>query len=215
VGAFFIGAGAGAGCSCGRASLAWKNRDEESFLEAASDGAWLYMESDGLGVGVTWLVLGPGVLRGRPTADELLFPTALCPLKPAVCSLVWWSAVDPGRELLGVAEGVTLGVDEALSTPTLDFLVEERGVTLLLRNGLTGVTSLYEDAAAALGVVPLLVRVVRVLEELTVEEAVGATASRGVKGVFAAVRVLASVGFSGRGLFRSVRSMGILQCVRL
>jgi hypothetical protein len=122
--------------------------------------------------------------------------------------------VDPGRELLGVAEGVTLGVDEALSTPTRDFLEEERGVTLLLRKALTGVTSLCE-AAGALGVVPLLVRVVRVLDELTVEEAVGATASRGVKGVFAAVRLLASVGFSGRELIRSVRSIGILQCVRL
>lgn len=168
------------------------------------------MESDGLGVGVTWLLLGPGILRGRPpTADDPLFPTALCPLNPPVCSLVWWSIVDPGRELLGVAEGVPLGVDEALSTPTLDFREEERGVILLLRKGLMGVTSLCEGAAA-LGVVPLLVRAVRVLEELTVEEAVGATASLGVKGVFAAVRVLASVGFSGRGLFRSVRSMGIL-----
>lgn len=44
-----------------------------------------------------------------------------------------------------------------------------------------------------------------------VEEADDATASRGVKGVFAgAVRLLASVGFSGRELFRSGRSMGIL-----
>ena len=59
---------------------------------------------------------------------------------------------------------------------------------------------------------PVLVRAVRVLEELTVDEADEATASLGVKGVFAgAGRVLASVGFSGRGLLRSVRSMGILQ----
>lgn len=58
----------------------------------------------------------------------------------------------------------------------------------------------------------MLVRAVRVLEELTVDEADEATASLGVKGVFAgAGRVLASVGFSGRGLLRSVRSMGILQ----
>jgi hypothetical protein len=112
-----------------------------------------------------------------------------------------------------VAEGVPLGVDEALSTPTRDFLVDERGVMLLLRNGLTGVT-LSWAAVATLGVLPTLLRAVRLLEELTVEEAVGATASRGVKGVFA-VRLLASVGFSGRGLFRSGRSMGILQCVRL
>ena len=118
--------------------------------------------------------------------------------------------MEPGRELLGVAEGVALGVDEALSTPTRDFLEEERGVTLLLRNALTGVTSLCDEATDLAGVAPLLVRVVRVLDELTVEEAVGATASRGVKGVFAAVRLLASVGFNGRGLFRSVRSMGIL-----
>lgn len=118
--------------------------------------------------------------------------------------------MDPGRELLGVAEGVPLGVDDVLSTPTRDFLEEERGVTLLLRKAFTGVTSLCEEAAGLAGVVPLLVRVVRVLDELTVEEAVGATASRGVKGVFAAVRLLASVGFNGRELFRSVRSMGIL-----
>lgn len=103
-----------------------------------------------------------------------------------------------------------LGVDDVLSTPTRDFLEEERGVTLLLRKAFTGVTSLCEEAGGLAGVVPLLVRVVRVLDELTVEEAVDATASRGVKGVFAAVRLLASVGFNGRGLFRSVRSMGIL-----
>ena len=87
---------------------------------------------------------------------------------------------------------------------------------LLLRKALTGVTFSWA-AAAARGVLPTLLRAVRVLWELAVEEdgAGGATASRGVKGVFAAVRWLASVGFSGRGLFRSGRSMGILQCVRL
>ena len=55
-------------------------------------------------------------------------------------------------------------------------------------------------------------RVVRELWELTVDEADEATASRGAKGVFAgAGRLLASVGFRGRGLLRSGRSMGILQ----
>jgi hypothetical protein len=85
---------------------------------------------------------------------------------------------------------------------------------LLLRKGLTGVTFSWAVVAAR-GVLPMLLRAVRVLWELTVEEAVGATASRGVKGVVFAVRLLASVGFSGRGLFRSGRSMGILQGVRL
>jgi hypothetical protein len=42
-----------------------------------------------------------------------------------------------GREVVGVL----LGVDVVLSTPTRDFLDEERGVMLLLRNGFTGVTS--------------------------------------------------------------------------
>jgi hypothetical protein len=109
---------------------------------------------------------------------------------------------------------VPLGVDDALSTPTRDFLADERGVMLLLRKGLTGVTFSWAVVAAR-GVLPMLLRAVRVLWELTVEEAVGATASRGVKGVVFAVRLLASVGFSGRGLFRSGRSMGILQGVRL
>lgn len=121
--------------------------------------------------------------------------------------------VEVGRELLGVAEGVTLGVDDALSPPTRDLRDDERGVILVLRKAFTGVTLSCEATVGALGVVPLLLRAVRVLVELTVDEAVGATASRGVKGVVFAVRLLASVGFSGRGLFRSGRSMGILQCV--
>jgi hypothetical protein len=45
--------------------------------------------------------------------------------------------MDVGRELLGVAPGVPLGVDDALSTRP--FLVLDRGVTLLLKNALTGV----------------------------------------------------------------------------
>lgn len=47
--------------------------------------------------------------------------------------------VDEGRVLLGVPEGVVVGVDCVLPTPTRDFLDEERGVMLLLRNDLTGV----------------------------------------------------------------------------
>ena len=153
------------------------------------------------------------MLRGRPPTWELLFPIAPCPLYATPCSRCEKSTVELGRELLGVADGVPLGVDDALSTPTRDFLDDERGVILLLRKALTGVTFSWA-AAAALGVLPTLLRAVRVLWELTVEEAVGATASRGVKGVFA-VRLLASVGFSGRGLFRSGRSMGILHYLRL
>lgn len=126
---------------------------------------------------------------------------------------MWKSIVEVGRELLGVAEGVTLGVDVALSPPTRDLRDDERGVMLLLRKAFTGVTLSTLATVGALGVVPLLLRAVRVLVELTVDEAVGATASRGVKAVVFAVRLLASVGFSGRGLFRSGRSMGILQCV--
>jgi hypothetical protein len=158
-----------------------------------------------LGAGVAWLV-GPGVLRGRAAPPPLL-PTALCPLP-------WWSrcgksTVELGRELLGVA----LGVEAALSGPR-DFRDEERGVRAeVVRKGLPG-ARLSADAGAAFEreEVPVLVRAVRELEELRVDEADEATASRGVKGVFAgAGRVLASVGFSGRGLLRSVRSMGILQ----
>jgi hypothetical protein len=109
-----------------------------------------------------------------------------------------------------------LGVEDALSPPpTRDFLAEERGVMLVFRKDLAGVV-LSGALGATLGAAPpLLVRAVRVLEELTVDEAVGATARRGVKGVvvFAAVRLVASVGFSGRGLLRSGRSMGILRSV--
>lgn len=119
--------------------------------------------------------------------------------------------VEAGRELLGVAVGVPLGVDEALSTPTRDFLEDERGVMLLLRKGLTGVAS-SRAVLLTLAVLPLLVRAVRLLCELFAEAVVGATASRGVRGVFA-VRLLASVGFSGLGLLGWGRSIGILHGV--
>ena len=64
---------------------------------------------------------------------------------------------------MGVAEGVALGVEDALSTPTRDFLVEERGVTLVLRKALTGVTLSLEAVAPGRGVAPVLLRAVRVL----------------------------------------------------
>jgi hypothetical protein len=108
-----------------------------------------------------------------------------------------------------VAVGVLVG--DMLSKPTLDFLEDERGVTLLFSNTLAGVT-FSGPVALGLGVVPLLLRVVRVLCELLVGVAEGAAASRGVMGVFA-VRLLASVGFSGRGVFWLGRSIGILLCV--
>jgi hypothetical protein len=75
--------------------------------------------------------------------------------------------------------------------------------------------------AASLGASPGAVRAVRLIcDELEegvagVDEARG-TARRGVTGVvfpFAAVRLLASVGFRGRGWFGVLRSMGILQVV--
>lgn len=104
--------------------------------------------------------------------------------------------------------GVSLGVDEPLSTPTRDFLEDERGVMLLFRNALTGVT-FSGGAALGLGVLPLLVRATRGGCELPVVAAAGVAARRGVRGVFA-VRLLASVGFSGRVVFGLERSMGIL-----
>lgn len=128
---------------------------------------------------------------------------------------------DVGREALGVTLGESLG--ELTSTPARDFLEDERGVMLLLRKALTGVT-LSCVATGARGVVPLLVRRARelvlmvlpvVLWEVAVAVAVavlGVAARRGVKGVFA-VRLLASEGFSGgRGWFWLGRSMGILSC---
>lgn len=118
--------------------------------------------------------------------------------------------MDEGRELIGVVAGETLGVDELLLTPTRDFRVVVRGVTLVLRRDLA-VSSL--TGAASLGVSPLALRRVRLDCEELLEGVEGARARRGVMGVFpfAAVRLLASVGFRGRELFGVVRSMGILQ----
>jgi hypothetical protein len=110
--------------------------------------------------------------------------------------------VEFGREEVGVLMGVPLGEDNVLSTPTRDFLDEERGVILLLRNAFTGVTSSC-TVLLTLGVVALLVRTGR-LDCETLADTV--EASRGVRGVFA-VRLLASFGLR---LFWGLRSMGIL-----
>lgn len=88
------------------------------------------------------------------------------------------------------------------SVPTRDFLEEERGVMLLFKNGFTGVT-LSWVATVARETVPLPLRraweavLVLVVLAVAIEVVVvGTAARRGVKGVFA-VRLLASVGFSG------------------
>jgi hypothetical protein len=113
--------------------------------------------------------------------------------------------VEVGREETGVPDGVSFGVNGGLSKPTRDFLEDERGVTLLLRKALTGVTFSC-TAMVTRGVTPLLLRTVRLPCEVLAADAEGATASRGVRGVFA-VRLLASFGFRLFGVFRS---MGIL-----
>lgn len=115
--------------------------------------------------------------------------------------------VEAGREVVGVLMGVPLGVDDALSTPTRDFLEDERGVILLLRNAFTGVTS-STTTELTRGVVALLVRTFRVDWVLVVPGVAveGAEARRGVNGVFA-VRLLASLGLR---LFWGLRSTGIL-----
>jgi hypothetical protein len=113
--------------------------------------------------------------------------------------------VEVGRELDGVADGVEVGVELVLLTPTRDFLVDERGVMLLQRKALTGVTSSCWAVVAALGVTAALLRAVRLVCELLAEEAPEG-ARRGATGVFA-VRVVASVGFNGRPLFVFERSL--------
>lgn len=122
--------------------------------------------------------------------------------------------MDEGRELIGVVAGEAFGVDELLLTPTRDLRVVVRGVTLALRSDLEeGASSLL--GAASLGVTPLALRTVRLVCEELLEGVEGARARRGVMGVFpfAAVRLLASVGFRGRELLGVFRSMGILQVV--
>jgi len=114
---------------------------------------------------------------------------------------------DVGREPLGVIMGEFPG--ELPSPPTRDFLEDERGVMLLFRNDLTGVM-LSCVATGARGVVPLLLRRTREAALAVLLAVLGVAARRGVKGVFA-VRLLASVGFSGgRGVLWVGRSMGIL-----
>jgi hypothetical protein len=104
--------------------------------------------------------------------------------------------VDVGRVLLGVPEGVPLGVLLELLTPTREVLWDERGVTLLLRNVFLGVDTSSCEPALGLGVEPTLLRGVRVCVALAeVTEA----ARRGVMGFFAVlVAVVASAGFNGR-----------------
>lgn len=118
--------------------------------------------------------------------------------------------MDEGRELIGVVPGEALGVDELLPTPTRDLRVAVRGVTFALRCDLAA-SSLM--GAASRGVTPLALRTVRLVCEELLEGVEGARARRGVTGLFpfAAVRVLASVGFRGRELFGVFRSRGILQ----
>jgi hypothetical protein len=101
-------------------------------------------------------------------------------------------------------------VDELLLTPTRDFRDEVRGVILLPSNDLAGVVSSLMGAAS-LGVTPLALRTVRLACEVLLVGVEGARARRGVRGVFAAVRLLASVGFRGRELLGVFRSRGILQ----
>ena len=113
--------------------------------------------------------------------------------------------MEAGRLLVGVADGVELGVELVLLTPTRDFLEDERGVMLLQRNALTGVTSSGWAVVAARGVVAALLRAVRLVCELLAEETTEG-ARRGAMGVFA-VRVVASVGFNGRPLFVLERSL--------
>ena len=127
--------------------------------------------------------------------------------------------MDEGRELIGVVAGEALGEEALLLTPTRDLRAVVRGVMLVLRNVLEGVVSSL-IGAASLGVTPLALRTVRpVCGALLagVEGVEGARARRGVMGVFpfAAVRLLASVGFRGREWVGVFRSMGILQVVVL
>jgi hypothetical protein len=120
--------------------------------------------------------------------------------------------MDEGREAIGVVAGEALGVGELLLTPTRDLRVVVRGVTFALRSDLEeGVSSLM--GAASLGVTPLALRTARLVCEELLEGVEGARARRGVMGVFpfAAVRLLASVGFRGRELLGVLRSMGMLR----
>lgn len=105
-----------------------------------------------------------------------------------------------------------LGVELGLPKPTRDFLEEERGVTLVFRNDLTGVEKSSCEVPLTRGVTEpaaLLLRTVRADCEVLPEARLGAR--RGVTGVFA-VRVVASVGLSGRPLVLVfVRSTGMVQ----
>jgi hypothetical protein len=69
--------------------------------------------------------------------------------------------VGAGRVLLCELEGVAIGVERGLTVPTRDFLEDERGVMLWLRNDLTGVEMSSCAAVVARGVVATLLRTVR------------------------------------------------------
>lgn len=111
--------------------------------------------------------------------------------------------------LFGVAEGVVCGVESALLPPTRRRF-PGRGVALAARYGLfEGVRS----SGAGVWRRGVLVGVLRADREGCVAPAAAWSegARRGTRGVFA-VRVVASVGFSGRPVLLVVeRSVGILR----
>jgi hypothetical protein len=112
----------------------------------------------------------------------------------------------------GVTEGVPLGVDETLEPPTRVLRAEERGVMFVASRGRVGVvaSSWWVGAATARRGAEGLFALRRGRPGWEAGVGVeGARASLGVRGVLA-VRLLASVGFRGRGLLRVLRSMGIL-----
>lgn len=150
------------------------------------------------------------MLRGRWPAGALWFAFIAGPLCEAPCSLCAGSTVDEGRELIGVVAGEAFGEDAPLPRPTRDLRDEVRGVMLVPRNDLAGVVASSLMGAASRGVAPLALRTVRLVCDVLLAGVEGARARRGVRGVFAE-RLLASVGFKGRGLFGVDRSMGILQ----
>jgi hypothetical protein len=91
--------------------------------------------------------------------------------------------------------------------PTRDFLDDERGVTLLLRNVLTGVVKSSLATESPFGVFPVSLLSGRRGREVFVE--VADAARRGVMGVFA-VLFVARVGIKGRLLLTLYLSVGIL-----
>lgn len=120
------------------------------------------------------------------------------------------SIVDAGRALLGVPDGVPLGVDCVLLVPTRDFLDDDRGVILLLRKAFTGVDKSSLAPVFAFGVLPVSLRSGR--RGWGVFVGVAEAASLGVMGDFT-VLFDARVGISGRPLLALYLSVGILRCL--